>query len=228
MKAIRFIPVVIACVFCAITMMAQDVIPIDSVNLHSKEQKETLKYAKLFGKRRKNKILLPVEVNHLLNDSLNNKRATAVMQIDKSYFVNGDAYKAALVIPTLAKVNGLDVFSEINIVCDHDGNYITIVYTTFDIPQDEAGEKICLKSNVNGILVSSVIYNDKGIVAEVDAKGEPWGLVVYKKKAGSDKKYNRGIYNAFHTAEGWKLSLYESKLRYDEIVNSAVGIKINK
>lgn len=226
----RILATIITLVFCVFNIVSQNIIPADSTHLLNNEQIKTLKSVKHKATKWKYEISLPLEVNRLLGYDVSEKqkKTKAKMLMNEAYFIDRKDCKTAICVPLVAKIDSITIESDINFILDKENNYYQTVYTTFNIPNDSVADLICLKSNWAGYLVSSIIIKNNKIVAEVDAKGEPWGIVYTPRKYNSKQMRDRGIYNAFHTADGWTLSLYESELRKKQRINNAVGIKIEK
>lgn len=149
------------------SITAQDIIPIDSVHLLNTEQNKLLKYTRNLVKKRHNKIKLPIEINSMLGDSLNEKRYESILHFNKAYFIKMSNCKASLVIPMQAKVDTITINSELNIITAEDDDIYRIVYTAFTLPSDSVPQYMYLKSSVNGFLYSSVFMENDQVVAEV-------------------------------------------------------------
>ncbi len=170
-------------------MMMQEFIPADSTDMLSEKQIQVLQYTKNLAKKIKNTIELPIEVNNLITD--NKECIKSILQFNNAYFVKRDNYEAMLCVPAVAQVDSSIVESELVIALDKEGNYHQIVNSTFVIPSDSCSEYLCLKSNISGSLLSTVVFNDDKIIAEIDAKGYPWGVIDSPKENNFDNERMR-------------------------------------
>ncbi len=184
MKTNRLFIIAIIAIISAFSAMAQDVIPVDSTHLLNKEQKQVLQYSKNLAKKIKNVIELPEEVNHIFTD--NKVYIKSTLQLNNAFFVKRDHYDAMLCIPAMAQIDSSSIESELIVALDKDGNYHRIVYSTFVMPNDSCNEYLCMKSNISGTLLSTVVFNDNKIIAEIDAKGYPWGVIDSPKENNFD------------------------------------------
>ena len=202
MKTNRLFSFIMIAVLCVYTLSAQNVIPVDSTHLLNSEQENTLKYAKELAREVKSKIELPKEVNNLINHTDDNKYHKSFMQWDKAYFTNLSDSKSVLCVPTLAQIDSVTVESELYIIHDIDDVYYRIVHTTFVVPTDTLPEYICLKSDINGGLVSTIVYDDNNVIAEIDTNSKHLAIrdshtenLKYMQKAATKKR--RSAFNVY-------------------------------
>ena len=165
----------------AFSITAQEIIPIDSTHLLSREQKFTLKYAKnpdnIFGDD--NAVYLPLEVNHIIGDTTDTK-LVSVAKWEDAYFVNNKEYRAMLIIPLEAEVKTEKIYSEMNVIYDHEGNVHRLVLSNFAVGKDTIQEKVLVKSNIRGLFVGATIYNSKDeVIAEVEGKYKNYSITDY-------------------------------------------------
>ena len=170
MRAQRLFFAVLIAFISTFSVTAQEIIPVDSIHQLSKEQKQLLQYAKVFAKKKHNKIKLPIEINRMLGDRLNRKRYESMLKMTEAYFVDNNEAKAALVVPMQARVDTLIINSELTILLTSDDTLYELVYTLFTLPNNTTSQYMCVKSSPNGFLYSTVFVDDDKIVAEVKGK----------------------------------------------------------
>jgi hypothetical protein len=180
MKTNKLLLVAIA-VMCMFSVTAQDIIPIDSTHLLSRSQKFALKYAKnpknIFGDD--NSVYLPLEINNIIGDTTDTK-LVSVAKWEDAYFVNNKEYRAMLIIPLEAEVKTEKIYSEMNVIYDHEGNVHRLVLSNFAVGKDTIQEKVLVKSNNSGMFVGATIYNSKDeVIAEVEGKYKNYSITDY-------------------------------------------------
>ena len=153
-------------------IISKHIIPVDSTHLLSREQKFTLKYAKnpdnIFGDD--NAVYLPLEVNHIIGDTINTK-LVSVAQWKDAYFIKNKDYRAMLIIPLEAESKVGKIQSELEVIYDHNGYVHRIVLSNFAVGEDSIQEKILVKSNIRGLFAGATIYNSNDkVIAEVKGK----------------------------------------------------------
>lgn len=177
MKIVRILMLLMISFLFSFSSIAQEVIiSPDSVHMLNKYQKKLLQYTKRLAKQNKNTFELPVEVNHLLNDDLSKTYPKTILQLKDAYFLDRKDYKATIIVPSIAQIDTCMVESYLSIILDDEGNYHRVMYSIFAVPSEAETEYICLKSNIFGTLLSTVVFDDNKTIAEIDAKGYPWGV----------------------------------------------------
>lgn len=163
------------------SVIAQDIIPVDSIHQLSRAQKFILKYAKkpinVFGDD--NSVELPVEIKQLIGDTTNNKLLSSP-QWDKAYFIKDNNFAACLIIPLEAKSDAGILNSELQILYDEDESIINrVVLSYFVVKEDSIKERMLVKSNIYGRMLNIIIYNSDNIIAEIKGLNEMAGVVDY-------------------------------------------------
>ena len=176
------------------SITAQEIIPIYSVSALNKEQKKTKKYAEKLLKSQKNKILLPIEFNSLIGDSLTNTPYELGINWDNAYFAKSDNKCANLYIPLKSDKEGVQPL--LNVFRDEDGKYYRIVITYKQMQTDSIKEEIVMRSNIDGLFLNAFVLNNEKLVCQINGVVGDYGVKEGKSKA----LYIRSrIYNRFCT-----------------------------
>ena len=93
MNLTRLLLTALVVIVGAFSAMAQDVISINAEHLNN-EQKSTLQYAKKTLKAQDNKVMLPLEINALLGDTIAPKPYRATPVWNDAYFVSDTTFEA--------------------------------------------------------------------------------------------------------------------------------------
>lgn len=217
MKTRKILTLLLLSVVFPISMMAQEtIIHADSVHLLNKDQIKLLKYTKRLAKQNKHTFELPIEVNHLLNDDTSKKYPKTILQWNDAYFINRKDYKATIIVPTLAQIDTCIVESYLSVILDKENNYHRIIYSTFMVPNGKETEYICLKSNIFGTLLSTVVFDNNKTIAEIDAKGYPWGVTDSPIENNFDmERMRRDEKYCYLKVRGINYYKYSSVLKHD-------------
>lgn len=193
MKYYQILSVAIALI-SVFSITAQEIIPIDSVSALNKEQKKTKKYAEKLLKKQENKILLPIEFNELIGDSVSTVSIELGVNWNETFFVKENNKCANLYIPL--KSDKEDIQSLLNVFRDEDGNYYRIVITYKQTQTDSIKEEIVMRSNIDGLFLNAFVLNNEKLVCQINGVVGDYGVKEGKSKA----LYIRSrIYNRFCT-----------------------------
>ena len=166
----------------AFSITAQEIIPADSNQLLSKEQKKTKQYAEKLLKSQKYKILLPIEFNSLIGDSVTNTSYELGINWDNAYFAKSDNKCANLCIPL--KSDKEDIQPLLNVFRDKDGKYYRIVITYRQMQTDSIKEEIIMRSNIGGMFLNAFVLNNEKLVSQINGVlGDDYGVLDGKSKA---------------------------------------------
>ena len=176
----RFVSILIALI-SVFSITAQEVIPVDSVSALNKEQKKTKKYAEKLLKSQKNKILLPIEFNSLIGDSLTNTPYELGINWNETFFVKENNKCANLYIPL--KSDKEDIQSLLNVFRDEDGKYYRIVITYKQMQTDSIKEEIVMRSNIDGLFLNAFVLNNEKLVSQINGVVGDYGVKEGKSKA---------------------------------------------
>lgn len=124
------------------------------------EQKGTLEYAKYLLKKNNNKILLPLEVNALLGDTITNEPYKAVPSWDEAYFEKNNDFKASLILPLTAKTIKGNIKATLNIMRDENIQYFRVVNMILNYPEEKDTTSIYISSNIGGIFLHASIFEN--------------------------------------------------------------------
>ena len=167
-------------------MLAQDIIPVDSTHLLTKEQKNTLKYAKNIAKAKKNEIKLPIEVNSLLSDTINKDCYLSEMKLEQAYFIQSSDYNAELVVPMqYVNENGI-INSDLVLILDEEGNYYRIVETCLEIANDSIKKSLLFESNLLGLLFEATILENDKLIACYEIKENAVDIVEFPESKATE------------------------------------------
>ena len=121
-------------------------------------QKGTLAYAKYILKKYDNKIVLPLELNALLGDTVTKERYKATPIWEEAYFEDIKEFKATLIIPLTAKTTKGDVNAVLNIMRDDNAQYLRIVNMALNYQEEKDTTNIYISSNLDGVFLHTSVY----------------------------------------------------------------------
>ena len=173
---------------------AQDIIPVDSVQLLNKGQKNTLQYAKKVLKSQDNKVMLPLEINALLGDTINPMPYEATPIWEEACFVNDSAYESSLMIPLKTKTLNGEVISVLNVIGVDKYTFCRFVTTQISYSPD-----ICIDvdSNLEGIMLVTTLYEHNELKGQALGVSTSYGVVDCTYKYNYD--IDMDIYRRYHT-----------------------------
>ena len=179
MKKTNLLLIAIIALISSFGVVAQEIIPVDSVFALSKEQKKTKKYAEKLLKKQENKILLPIEFNSLIGDSVTKIPYELGLNWENAYFVESDNKCANLCIPL--KSDKEDIQPLLNVFRDENGTYYRIVITYKQTQTDSVKEEIIMRSNIKGLLINACVLRNKEVVSQLNVVGNT-GIIEGKSK----------------------------------------------
>ena len=181
--------ITLASVFSCLS--AQEIIPVDSTHLLSKEQKRTQQYVEKLLKSQNNTISLPIEFNSLIGDSLTTTPYELGINWDKAYFIEEEKKCANLLIPL--EVEKEDIQSLLNVFRDENGNFYRTIITYKQTQNDTIKEEIIMKSNLDGLFLNAVVLHNEKLVSLINGVVGDYGIAEYK----SGSKRNKIVYDRF-------------------------------
>ena len=93
----RILSTLILLLISVLSITAQEIIPVDSIHLLSKEQKKAIKYTKKNICSDDSSIELPLEVNMIFGDTISKKHYYVTPSWKDSYFLPSDS--VVLIVP---------------------------------------------------------------------------------------------------------------------------------
>ena len=164
MRAKRNILSIVIAVMCVLSITAQESNLNDS--LYKSSQEQTIAYTKGILQELGGKILLPKEVNTILNHN-ESEKIYAVPQWDSLYFEQNSKYITSLVLPLKVKTTSRDFEINLNIIKDQLRLiYNRIVLSNFTLQNDSITEYITICSNIFGEFSGSQVYYKNMVLKE--------------------------------------------------------------
>ena len=218
MKAKRLILTAIVVIVGAFSVMAQDVISINAEHLNN-EQKNTLQYAKKILKAQDNKVMLPLEINALLGDTIAPEPYIVTPVWNDACFVSDTAFEASLIVPLKAVTKNGELFSELKILSADKYTFCRVVTTPISYqPSDTVTFSIDVDSNINGIMLMSSVYENDVLKEQSTGISSSLGVVDCTYESNYDLDLNmfqRFHSNLFEVAKGTKA---ETPLYYRDVL----------
>ena len=121
-------------------------------------QKGTLAYAKYILKKYDNKIVLPLEINTFMGDTVTKEQYKAIPLWEDAYFEDTKDFKAILIIPLTAKTTKGDVNAVLNIMRDDNAQYLRIVNMALNYQEEKDTTNIYISSNLDGVFLHASVY----------------------------------------------------------------------
>ena len=192
MKATKLILSAAIALISVFSITAQDIIPVDSIQLLNEVQKKTLQDTKIMLNGKHNKIKLPFEFNDIIGKSEHKKYYESRVNWDGAYFINAGDSVANLVIPMQVKVDTTTINSSLNIIMNLDEDKYSVVRTLFTLQGEGNAEYMCLQSSINGFLSSTLFIEGDSIVSEV--KGKDYEkAILYTAKNGNKNEVRKDL-----------------------------------
>lgn len=197
MNAKRLILTAIVVIVGAFSIMAQDVISINAEHLNN-EQKNTLQYAKKILKAQDNKVMLPLEINALLGDTIAPEPYIATPVWNDACFVSDTAFEASLIVPLKANTKNGELFSELKILGADKYTFCRVITTQISCqPNDTVTFSIDINSNINGIMLMVSVYEND--VLKEQSTGISSSLGVVDCTYESNYSFDSEIFRRFQT-----------------------------
>lgn len=175
MKAVKIILSAIIVLVSTINISARNVVSVDSTHLLNKEQKKTIKYARDMMKSQKNTILLPIEYNNLIGDSVSKAQIELETNWGEAFFVEKEDKCANLLVPL--KSGNAEIQPVLNVFRDEKGKYYRMVITYRQTQSDTIKEEIIMKSNIEGVFINALVFQNEQLVAQINGVFGDYGVV---------------------------------------------------
>lgn len=197
MKSKRLLFGIITLVVSAFSMMAQDVISVNAEHLNS-GQKNTLQYAKKILKAQGNKIMLPLEVNALIGDTITPEPYIATPMWDDACFVSDSTFEASLIIPLKADIKNGYLLSSLKILSADKYTFLRMITTPISyIENDTLSYEIEIDSNLSGIMLMTSFYENNVLKGQAKGVADSFGVVDCTYK--SNYSFDYETFRKFHT-----------------------------
>ena len=230
MNLTRLLLTALVVIVGAFSAMAQDVISINAEHLNN-EQKSTLQYAKKTLKAQDNKVMLPLEINALLGDTIAPEPYRATPVWNDAYFVSDTTFEASLIIPLKVATNNGELFSELKILGVDKYTFCRVVTTPISfLENDSLSYRININSNLIGILLVASVYENDVFKGQVMGVSDSYGVVdgTYQ----SNYNFDTEIYRRYHTNYKHVQHYYkyhrDTRIFYHNLINKVMNVQLQK
>lgn len=197
MKAKRLLFGFITLVVSAFSLVAQEVISVNAEHLNS-GQKKSLQYAKKILKTQGNKIMLPLEINALIGDTITLEPYVATPVWDDAYFVSDTTFEASLIIPLKTEIKNGNLLSTLKILSADKYTFLRMITTPISyVESDTLSYEIEIDSNLNGIMLMTSLYENNELKWQAKGVSDSYGVVDCTYE--SNYTFNFEIFRCFHT-----------------------------
>ena len=222
--------IILVAIISVFNIMAQGVTPIKSENLSS-EQENTLRYAKKILKAQDNKVMLPLEINALLGDTIAPEPYRATPVWNDAYFVSDTTFEASLIIPLKVATNNGELFSELKILGVDKYTFCRVVTTPISfLENDSLSYRININSNLVGILLVASVYENDVFKGQVMGVSDSYGVV--DGTFQSNYNFDTEIYRRYHTNYKHVQHYYkyhrDTRIFYHNLINKVMNIQLQK
>ena len=207
--------ITLASVFSCLS--AQEIIPVDSTHLLSKEQVTVLKYTEKYIISDKSNFELPLEVNYLLGDTIADVNYKIKPMLEKSYFLKTDS--VVLIVPL--QNDSINILQcQLKVYKNEDNIYqeqIETVLGTFDTDDQFTGSMVY--SHINGNFISIYNFNKGECIEIINNNLNPLNLFSGKrsKRLRNNSQYNNLSNKALNRTREAKNKLSPGQFIKDKI-----------
>lgn len=169
MKKRTVLTTLLVCIIFSITSMANNIVSINSNNLTG-SQKRTLIYTKDILKLKDNEILLPLEVNALIGDTITNEQYKATPNLKEAYFEENKDFSVSLIVPLTVECNMGVIKSYLYVNSNGHSEFYRILKTVLPIHNNNIKNEtyFLITSNLDGIMLRTILYDNNKIIEQMD------------------------------------------------------------
>lgn len=213
--------IILVAIINVFNIMAQGITPIESESLRS-EQKNTLQYAKKILKAQYNKVMLPLEINTLLGDTITREPYVASPMWNDACFVSDTVFEASLIVPLKANTKNGELISELKIFRADKYTFCRVVSTQISyMPNDTTTLSIDINSNLDGIMLMTSVYENDVLQGQVTGVSSSYGVVDCTYE--SNYSLDMFLFHRFHTGIKIKGEAETPIFYRDMLIKTAIG-----
>lgn len=224
MKKRTVLTTLLVCIIFSITSMANNIVSINSNDLTG-SQKRALIYTKELLNLKDNVILLPLEINALIGDTITKEQYQATPHFEEAYFEEDKNFSVSLIVPLTVKCNMGVIKSFLYVNSNGHSEFYRILKTVLPIHINNTKNEtyFLITSNIDGIMLRTILYDNNKIVEQIDGVVGLSGIIDYKKSNKNRKSIITERFTNINVLKG-----KGNNIRYDEFEQYRVNAMIAK